>query len=98
MAKQIEDNVIQLDAKIDEIKTDAMDTKEVINQGLANVADDLGRKILESANQIDSRCDEKLEKNSDILKKQIDDDSLFQVYKKRKEDVNKKEEEVEYKQ
>ena len=73
MAKQIEDNVIQLDAKIDEIKTDAIDTKEILNQGLANVADDLGRKILESANQIDSRCDEKLEKNSDILKKQIDE-------------------------
>ena len=44
-----------------------------MNQGLANIADDLGRKILESANQIDSRCDEKLEKNSDVLKKQIDE-------------------------
>ena len=73
MAKQIEDNVIQLDAKIDEIKTDAIDTKEILNQGLANVADDLGRKILESANQIDSRCDEKLEINSEILKKLMDE-------------------------
>ena len=73
LAKQIEDSAIQLDAKIDELKTDSIDTKEVINQGLANVADDLGRKILESADQMDLRCDEKLEKNSEILKKLMDE-------------------------
>ena len=73
MSKQLEENVIQLDGKIDQIKADSDDAKEAMNQGLADLEDKLGKKILDSTNDLSSKYDEKLDKNLANLSNQIEE-------------------------
>lgn len=68
----MEDSASQLDGKINEIKAEAEDTQAAIKQGLANIKDELGRKILDSANDLSSKYDEKLDKSAQTISNQID--------------------------
>ena len=73
LSKQLEENVIQLDGKIDQIKADSDDAKEAMNQGLSDLEDKLGKKILDSTNDLSSKYDEKLDKNLANLSNQIEE-------------------------
>ena len=73
LSKQLEENVIQLDGKMDEIKAGSEDAKEALNQGLSELEDKLGRKISDSTNDLSSKYDEKLDKNLANLSNQIEE-------------------------
>ena len=73
LSKQIEDSAIQLDGQISEINAKTEDGQEKLNQGLANVKDELGRKILDSANDLSLKYDEKLDNNAQLLNKQFEE-------------------------
>ena len=73
MSRQIEESASQLDGRISEIKTENEEVKGIMSQGLANVKDELGRKIQESANDLSSKYDEKLDNNTQNICNIIDE-------------------------
>ena len=62
---------MQLDGKFDEIKANEEDAKEALSQGLSKLEDKLGKKILDSTNDLSLKYDEKLDKNLENLSNQI---------------------------
>lgn len=73
LSRQLEESASQIDGKINKVKSEAEEAKEAIRQGLANIKDELGRKILESANDLSSKYDEKLDKSAETLSNQIEE-------------------------
>ena len=73
MSRQIEDSANQLDSRIGEIKAENEEEKGKINQSLANIKDELVRKIQDSADDLSSKYDEKLDKKTQYLCNLIDE-------------------------
>ena len=71
LSRQLEDSVLQLDGKFDEIKANEEDAKEALSHGLSELEDKLGKKILDSTNDLSLKYDEKLDKNLENLSNQI---------------------------